>query len=165
MDQMQIYINVFLTIALIVLSLALIYATHKRAISSQKGAAPTTTTLLHSQTNIKETRQHPRFEVSWPVTIEVGQDKIQGEGEIANISLGGAFIQCKEPLSLNETFSIAINIPDRQPIPAKVQVVWSNSSIPDDKVVRRGMGVRFLEIADNDRKFIQTQSQALSPEA
>lgn len=163
MEQMQIYVNVFLTIALIVLSLALIYATHKRAISSQKGAAPTTTTLLHSQTNIKEARQHPRFEVSWPVTIEVGQDKIQGE--IANISLGGAFIQCKEPLSLNETFSIAINIPDREPIPAKVQVVWSNANIPEDKVVRRGMGVRYLEITDNDRKFIQIQTQALSAEA
>ncbi len=89
--------------------------------------------------------------------IEVDQD--QREGEIANISIGGAFIQCKKPLALNETFSITINIPDRQPIPAKVQVVWSNVNIPEDKVLRRGMGIRFLEIADDDRRYIQIQSQ------
>ncbi len=160
---MQVFTNVILVVLFVVLSLVLIYSTYSRTIRSQKGAAPTTTTLLHSQTDIREARQHQRFEVLWPVTMEVGQDKIQGE--IANISLGGAFIQCKEPLSLNETFSIAINVPDKQPIPAKVQVVWSNSNIPEDKVVRRGMGVRFLEIADNDRRFIQTQSQTLPPEA
>ncbi len=112
---------------------------------------------------MKNQRDFERWTVSKPCTVKWAGHRV--DGEIANISFGGAFIQCKEPLSLKETFSIAINIPDREPIPAKVQVVWSNANIPEDKVVRRGMGVRYLEITDNDRKFIQTQTQALSPEA
>jgi hypothetical protein len=33
-------------------------------------------------------------------------------------------------------------------------VVWSNIYGPDDKIHPRGMGVRFIEISDEDRRLI-----------
>jgi hypothetical protein len=33
-------------------------------------------------------------------------------------------------------------------------VVWSNIYGPDDKINPRGMGVRFIEISDEDRRLI-----------
>ena len=36
----------------------------------------------------------------------------------------------------------------------KAEVVWSNIYGPDDEINPRGMGVRFLNISSDDRKFI-----------
>jgi len=36
----------------------------------------------------------------------------------------------------------------------KAEVVWSNRYGPNDEINPRGMGVRFLKISSQDRKFI-----------
>lgn len=41
-------------------------------------------------------RKHPRFNIQIPVTIRSGKKIIQGQVE--DISLGGAFISCKEQI-------------------------------------------------------------------
>jgi hypothetical protein len=46
-----------------------------------------------------------------------------------------------------------INAPDKS-LNIKAEVVWSNIYGPDDKINPRGMGVRFLEISDEDRRLI-----------
>jgi len=50
---------------------------------------------------------------------------------------------------------MAINIPNsKHPIRAKAEVVWSNRWGPDDEISPRGMGVRFVRISSEARKFI-----------
>jgi len=90
----------------------------------------------------EEKRRHPRVAISWGATVESrrGTDDVQ----LKNISLGGAFVVCPRPLGLNEKLKIAINVPHRGCLPLNAEVVWSNANVPDDKIVNRGMGIRFV---------------------
>jgi hypothetical protein len=50
---------------------------------------------------------------------------------------------------------MAINIPNSEhSITAKAEVVWSNRWGPDDEISPRGMGVKFVKISSEARKFI-----------
>jgi hypothetical protein len=58
-------------------------------------------------------------------------------------------------LRLNVVFEMAIDIPNSEhSITAKAEVVWSNRWGPDDEISPRGMGVRFVKISSEARKFI-----------
>ena len=50
-------------------------------------------------------------------------------------------------MALNEKFRMTIDAPNQKPFPLQAEVVWSNANVPDDKVVHRGMGIRFVENA------------------
>jgi len=100
-----------------------------------------------------EKRKHPRFDVNWPVSIETIYGTI--EGEVKNISLGGAFISCSKPLRLKKIFSMTMMIPDNEPLPVTAQVAWSNANMPADKVVNRGMGVRFINMSDRHLELVK----------
>jgi len=77
-------------------------------------------------------------------------------GEIINISLGGAFVHClKEPDS-SEPFRMVIAVPDsRQFIRATARVARSGIYNPDDADELRGIGVRFVDISEDDRQYIR----------
>ena len=101
-----------------------------------------------------EKRQFPRVKVSWPVTMLTAQGPI--EGEVKNISLGGAFVHCQEQPESNETFRMIIKIPhSRQFLRASARVARSNIYNPDGTDEPRGIGVRFVEISDDGRKYIR----------
>jgi hypothetical protein len=51
---------------------------------------------------------------------------------------------------------MSINSPEKS-LHVKAEVVWSNIYGPDDEINPRGMGVRFLKISSQDRKFIATE--------
>ena len=54
---------------------------------------------------------------------------------------------------------MAIKIPkSRSTIKARAEVVWSNIYGPDDDISPRGMGVRFVKISSEARKFIAQAS-------
>ena len=72
--------------------------------------------------------------------------------QLKDISLGGAFVVCAEPLALNDKFKISIRIPNRELLILNAEVVWSNSNVPADRVVNRGMGIRFIENTEEDRQ-------------
>lgn len=69
-----------------------------------------------------------------------------------DISLGGAFVVCSEPLALNAKFKISIRIPNQEPLRLNAEVVWSNRNMSADRVVNRGMGIRFIENTEKDRQ-------------
>ena len=78
------------------------------------------------------------------------------QGEITNISLGGAFVHCLEEPDSHEPFRMVINIPDsRQILRATARVARSNIYNPDDPDELPGIGVRFVDISDNDRQYIR----------
>jgi uncharacterized protein (TIGR02266 family) len=100
-----------------------------------------------------ERRQHPRTDVSWPVTMETPDGIV--ESRLNNISLGGAFVSCEKPLSVGEIFHLTLIVPDNEPVAATAQVVWSNANVPADKVLNRGMGVRFLQRSDRHNQIVR----------
>jgi len=100
-----------------------------------------------------ETRQHPRTHVNWPVSMETPEGTI--EAELKNISLGGAFISCKTPLPVGHVFSLTMTAPRNDPVSATAQVVWSNANVPDQKVIHRGMGVRFIKMSERHLQIVR----------
>ena len=110
-----------------------------------------------TRTSWEEKRHHPRLAISWQAFIEMsGQtDNVQ----LKDISLGGAFVVCAQPLALNDKFKISIRIPNRELLLLNAEVVWSNRNMPADRVVNRGMGIRFIENTEKDR---QRLNEALS---
>ena len=96
-------------------------------------------------------RVAPRAKIKWPVIVQKSTGVI--EGVTLNISSTGVFIGCRRPLRLNEVFDMVITAPG-QDIGAEAEVVWSNKYGPDDSITPRGMGVRFLNISEENQRFI-----------
>jgi hypothetical protein len=93
----------------------------------------------------------PRPELKWPVSAQVGGGILHGETK--DISPQGAFIRCRKPLNLNEVFDMVVDVPEKS-LNVKAEVVWSNIHGPDDTITPRGMGVRFVQISQEDRRII-----------
>jgi uncharacterized protein (TIGR02266 family) len=100
----------------------------------------------------EQRRKDPRADINLRVSMETPDGTI--EAEIRNISLGGAFICCKKPLPIGEVFRLTMIGPNNEPVIATAQVVWSNVNVPDEKVINRGMGVRFIKMSDRHIQFV-----------
>ena len=101
----------------------------------------------------EDRRGYPRANIKWPVEAKTAGKTI--EGVTSNVTPNGVFIHCNEPFRLNEVFEMCISIPDsNHSLNARAEVVWSNKYGPDDDISPRGMGVRFLRISSETRKFI-----------
>jgi uncharacterized protein (TIGR02266 family) len=101
----------------------------------------------------EEKRVYPRANIKWPVKVKTDKGTI--DGVTSNVTPNGVFIHCQKPLGLNVVFEMTIDIPNSEhSITAKAEVVWSNRWGPDDEISPRGMGVRFVKISSEARKFI-----------
>jgi Tfp pilus assembly protein PilZ len=104
--------------------------------------------------SLDERRERTRCEVNWSATLR--QEQLSIPARIKNISPQGAFVHCQRPLSLKETCEMVIHVPNHPPLAVTAQVVWSNANVPEYQVIYRGMGVRFLQITDEDREFLRS---------
>jgi len=102
-----------------------------------------------SESEWAERRQDPRISTVWPVLMVTSDGVIKAK--IKDLSLGGAFIAYQDPFPLKKQFSLIIDMPDQKPLTLVSEVIWSNSNVPDDKIVCRGMGIRFTQNTKNDR--------------
>jgi uncharacterized protein (TIGR02266 family) len=101
----------------------------------------------------QERRVYPRAKIKWPVKVKT--DKGTMDGVTSDVTPNGVFIHCQKPLKLNVVFEMIINIPNsKNSLTAEAEVVWSNRWGPDDEISPRGMGVRFVKISSEARKFI-----------
>ena len=109
-------------------------------------------------------KQHisPRANLRWQVNALTPEGQL--EGVTKDISTRGAYVCCATPLRLNEVFHMSINSPKKS-LNVKAEVVWSNIHGPDDEITPRGMGVRFLKISSQDRKFIAKEVGQQSDDA
>ena len=108
----------------------------------------------------KEKRKHPRYEVSWHVTVFTDQGAI--EGETINISIDGISICCEEPLQLEKIFRITI-APQNHPIlQIAGKVIWADLYGLDRKDTTIGMGICFVEVSDEDHRIIKELISSLS---
>ena len=110
---------------------------------------PNESALIESTDVISDAdrRKYPRAEISWPVTLKttiVGVTRAQ----LGNLSAGGAYIHCDHTRNPGELIVLTIKPPDRQSLEIRAEVVWTGKTFPP------GMGVRFLEISENDCQFL-----------
>ncbi len=97
--------------------------------------------------------QAVKAKLKWPVSIKANGSS--SEGVTLNLSTNQAYIRCAKPLRLNEVFDMILQVPNSDDsIEAEVEVVLSNIYGPDDEISPRGMIVRFLDLADEDRRII-----------
>ena len=98
-----------------------------------------------------ERREHPRAEVSWPVSMITAQGLYKGE--IKDISKGGALIRCMELPKTDEPVELSIEIPDHLlTISATVEKVRLNLEDSDKALPSYDIAVRFLGIDAAQRK-------------
>jgi len=78
-------------------------------------------------------------------------------GYTKNLSNGGAFILSSNPLDLGDEILLKLHIPDGgEQIEVDCKVVWTNQYGRETQDLRRGMGVKFLNLRPEAQKRIQT---------
>ena len=99
----------------------------------------------------QEKRSHSRVEVTWPVNILTSRGLV--EGEIKDISKGGALIHCKKLPETDRTLELNIEIPDHlMKISATVEKVRLNIDDTDKVFPSYDLAVRFLGIDIDQRR-------------
>jgi uncharacterized protein (TIGR02266 family) len=101
----------------------------------------------------EDKRQHPRVAISWPIELEPPYENIKAH--LKDISRGGAFIVCPKPLPLNEKIRLCLKVPEQEELLLNAEVVWSNTNVPQDKVIHRGMGVKFTQNTNRTRQRLE----------
>jgi hypothetical protein len=100
-----------------------------------------------------ERRKSPRAEVSWPVSMITPQGLL--EGQIKDISKGGALIQCAKLPKTDEPLELSIEIPDHLlGISATVEKVRLNIDDSNKEFPSYDLAVRFLGVDVNQRKHL-----------
>ena len=114
--------------------------------------------LLKNEPGI-ERRKDERIEVM--VRVEFDEEYCSFTGDL---SLGGAFVLTQNPMDLGEEFTLKIHIPDgREPVEAECKVVWTNKYGKESNGLRRGMGVKFLQLQPPDQIRIEEFIKAYQP--
>lgn len=103
-----------------------------------------------------EKRQYDRINISLPVIIETGNGFL--EGEITNISAGGAFVICGNSIRIAERIYMAIaNIPEiNRHVPVKAELIWKNTFRSNGEILSQGLAVQFTKISEINKEVILT---------
>ena len=101
----------------------------------------------------RENRQYPRAKIKWPVVMTTPDGLVDGQTQ--NLSLGGAFVRCREIPDLQNNFRMVITARERL-ILVNAEVIWSYGSQADGKSTAHGMGIRFTNMSSNDRTFLRS---------
>jgi c-di-GMP-binding flagellar brake protein YcgR len=103
----------------------------------------------------KERRRYPRAIASWPVVLVTSEGDLTGRTR--DISAGGAFICCRQPLRSNEKFSIVLySIPQLGRHLRIIAKVVRSDIYCNDLLMSHGMGVQFTSISEEDHKLLST---------
>lgn len=100
-------------------------------------------TAIAPKISWEEKRGQPRVAVSWQAHMDGGQGAAVPV-QLRDISLGGAFVVCGNPLPLRAHLVITLDSPPG-PLALNAEVVWSNIGVDAEKIVNRGMGIHFID--------------------
>ena len=101
--------------------------------------------------NPEERRHYPRSNIKLPIVMIAGESLV--DGEIQDISLGGAFIRCPTMPNPKDSFHMVITSKGRL-ISIIAEVVWSDGHKFKGKAALSGIGVRFRRLLHGDRRFL-----------
>jgi uncharacterized protein (TIGR02266 family) len=98
-----------------------------------------------------ERRKDERIEIM--VRVEFEEEYCCFTGDL---SRGGAFVLTQNPMDLGEEFNLKIHMPDGgEPVEVGCKVVWTNIFGKESNGLRRGMGVKFLQLQPPDQIRIE----------
>lgn len=101
----------------------------------------------------KNRRKYSRIEASWPINMFL-TDGVK-EGEVRNISLGGALIRCSELPRVDQAFDLLIEIPEYVlPVWATVKKVRLNNHVSNNSPLSYEMAIRFIDISEEDLSIL-----------
>jgi Tfp pilus assembly protein PilZ len=73
-----------------------------------------------------------------------------------DLTLGGVFIRTPNPMELGEQFVLKLHMSDGgEPFEVACKVIWTNKYGQESRHLHRGMGVKFLNLADDVRKRVE----------
>lgn len=99
----------------------------------------------------KDGSRYQKVAVNWYVSAKSTDRSV--EGVTKEISPRQAYICCAKPFRLNEVLDVVITTPERH-LQVSAEVVWSNIYGYDDEITPRGMGIRFVNITEEDQELI-----------
>ena len=99
-----------------------------------------------------ERRQFDRIQARWPVTALVERSEVSVE--LGNLSPAGALIYGKEPIPSENEIRLFMKAPDNRTLQAEGVAVWSSTAEIGERDLSRQTGIRFTQIADDDRRHI-----------
>jgi hypothetical protein len=98
-------------------------------------------------------RRHcDRTQAKWPVTALVGRSEVSVE--LGNVSPTGALIYGKEPIPAQKEIRLFMKAPDNRTLQAQGVAVWSLSADAGELDLSHKAGIRFTQIANDDRQHI-----------
>ena len=105
----------------------------------------------------KEGREHLRA----PIELKVEYKKMNTffSDYTKNISKGGTFIKTERPLKIGTEFVFKLFVPAQDdPFTLRGQVAWTNTEAESQRpeVAERGMGIRFLYAAEDQKRRFET---------
>lgn len=109
-----------------------------------------------------ETQDRDRRKLICPALLKKSQGIMKTS--LREITLSGAFLTCPNPLPVGETFQLKIITDSPQPLQFDAEVLWNNKNVSPDKIINRGMKVRFLQLSNDDRKTLGEIVSNPSPE-
>jgi len=91
--------------------------------------------------------------------------KVDVEGEPLAISQdlgeGGVFIRTPNPLDLGEEFLLKLHLAEgEKPIEMECKVIWTNKYGKESRTLRRGMGVKFLNLSPELQRRVEMYIQS-----
>ena len=102
---------------------------------------------------MKEKRRHPRTEIKWPAVLITEEGHIFGQ--TLDLSVGGALIRSWEKPDLLASFALIIRPPIRGlSMRVTAEKVWATTFRLDSKTKVHVVGVRFIEVFDDDLRFL-----------
>ncbi len=97
-------------------------------------------------------RAFPRATVDIKAEYKSAENFI--ESYMRQVGEGGLFIEQEDPAPMNSEIELSFNLPgDPHVIAVRAKVVWRMTHAVHD-IFARGVGVKFVEISDEDRKRI-----------
>lgn len=110
-----------------------------------------------------ENRKHARVPSEFLVRIRVGDSGESFEGQALNLSRGGVFIRSDGPLPKGTSISLEMKlVPIGKVAYVEAVVVWTRPKMPDPNFPA-GMGVKFVEISDENQGLIDETVEKLAP--
>jgi hypothetical protein len=95
---------------------------------------------------VNERRQHPRRRCSLSVELHPATQESRVWGRVADISMGGCFVEMSSPLKEGTQLRLALWIQERK--------IWALGKIAGVRL-GTGVGIQFLEMKDEDREQLK----------
>ncbi|HOW52243.1 MAG TPA: PilZ domain-containing protein [bacterium] len=112
--------------------------------------------LKRDKEDVIYTRSAKRIDIELEVSFEVVEGGPHNfyTGITQDISHGGIFLGTHQTMPLGHKMQLTFILEGRE-IAARAEVVWVREPDMTASGIQPGMGLRFIEIAEADRKFIE----------